>query len=173
MGALRYCHVESPIGRLLLAGDEVSLRFLSFPGGHKAFGPKPGWREGEVAPFAAARAQLAAYFAGELRRFDLPLVFKGTPFQTAVWSYLPRIGFGETKSYGEIARDLGAPGASRAVGAANGANPLPIFLPCHRVIGASGALTGFGGGLPTKRFLLAHEGALPTAGPEQPDLFGG
>lgn len=157
--ALRYCHVESPVGLLLLAGDDAALRFLSFPSGHRAFGPKPGWRAAEAAPFAPARAQLAAYFAGRLARFDLPLALGGTPFQNEVWRYLPRIGFGETRGYGEIARALGRPGASRAVGAANGANPLPIILPCHRVIGASGALTGFGGGLPVKRFLLALEGA--------------
>lgn len=165
---LCYAYLESPVGRLLVAGDDAALWFLSFPSGHKAFGPRPGWRPSE-APFGRVREQLAAYFGGELRGFDLPLRVGGTAFQSSVWTYLPSIGFGETRTYGRIARDLGAPKSSRAVGAANGANPIPIILPCHRVLGSTGALTGFGGGLPTKRYLLAHEARI--SGADTPDLF--
>lgn len=111
--------------------------------------PTTIWRE--------ARAQLTAYFAGELIEFDLPLAPQGTEFQKQVWLALRRIPFGATTTYGEIARALGDAGAVRAVGAANGRNPLPIIVPCHRVIGANGSLTGFGGGLPVKRWLLDHE----------------
>lgn len=159
---LACCSYDSPVGPLLLAGDADSLHFLSFPGGPKAFGRQPSWTE-DAAPFREAKAQLAAYFAGELRAFDLPLTLHGTAFQQRVWRALAEIPFGETQSYGELARRLGLPRASRAVGAANGANPLPIVLPCHRVIGANGSLTGFGGGLETKRFLLRLEGALAPA----------
>ena len=105
-------------------------------------------------------AQLRAYFAGELTRFDLPLHLGGTAFQNTVWTALVDIPVGETVSYGELACRIGRPTASRAVGAANGANPLPIVLPCHRVVGADGSLTGFGGGIETKRTLLAHERRL-------------
>lgn len=166
--SLSYTHIDSPVGRLLLAGDETALHYLSFPGGHKAFGPRPDWRP-DGSPFREVRRQLDAYFTGELRDFDLPLHLTGTPFQIRVWNRLADIPFGETWTYGRIAADLGDPGASRAVGAANGNNPIPIILPCHRVIGASGALTGFGGGLPTKEWLLKHEGVLP--GGAQLSLF--
>jgi O-6-methylguanine DNA methyltransferase len=105
-------------------------------------------------------AQLGAYFRGERRSFDLPLSMAGTPFQQRVWQALRDIPFGETVSYGEVARRIGAPDAFRAVGAANGQNPVPIIVPCHRVIGASGALTGFGGGIERKRWLLDHERAV-------------
>lgn len=155
---LRYTYVDSPVGRLLLAGDAAALHFLSFPGGHKAFGPKPGWRR-EDGAFVEAKRQLAAYFAGDLKAFDLPLAFTGTAFQKQVWHALLEIPYGETRSYGWLAATIGRPSASRAVGAANGANPLPVIVPCHRVIGASGALTGFGGGLDTKEHLLNLEGA--------------
>jgi len=101
--------------------------------------------------------QLTAYFAGDLREFDLPLVMKGTPFQIRAWTALQQIPYGETRSYAEQARVIGAPDAVRAVGAANGRNPIPIVVPCHRVIGSNGKLTGFGGGLPLKRWLLDHE----------------
>jgi methylated-DNA-[protein]-cysteine S-methyltransferase len=156
--ALQFTYYESPVGRLLLAGDDVVLHYLSFPGGHKAFGPKPGWLRAD-APFAAAKDQLAAYFAGDLTAFDLPLVFTGTAFQKKVWQALQRVPYGETRSYGWLAAKIGRPSASRAVGAANGANPLPVIVPCHRVIGAAGALTGFGGGIETKKHLLDLEGA--------------
>jgi len=117
----------------------------------------------EPARCAAVARQLAEYFAGRRREFALTLDPPGTPFQRDVWGELARIPYGATVSYGELARRVGRPAASRAVGAANGANPIPIVLPCHRVIGANGSLTGYGGGLPIKRALLALEGALPEA----------
>lgn len=113
------------------------------------------------AALAEPLAQLAAYFAGELREFDLSLDVRGTPFQRAVWAAVARVPYGATCAYGDIARAIGQPAAVRAVGLANGANPLPIVIPCHRVIGANGALTGYGGGLPTKRALLALECGQP------------
>ena len=115
----------------------------------------------------AAEAQLGEYFAGRRRRFELPLAPQGTPFQRQVWQALAGIPYGATVSYAQLARQIGNPAGLRAVGAANGRNPLPIVLPCHRVIGADGELTGFGGGLPVKQFLLQLEGALP----EQSGLF--
>jgi len=151
-----YSHTDSPIGRLLLAGDEVGIRLISFPTGSRARSAEAGWRE-DAAPFAETVRQLRAYFAGELQEFDLPLAPQGTPFQLSVWQALRRIPYGETVSYGAIAEAVGRPSASRAVGAANGANPLPIVVPCHRVIGSTGKLTGFGGGLDTKAALLALE----------------
>jgi len=159
MNGLRYTHVESPVGDLLVAGTEEALHFLSFPTGHKAFRPRPEWRRDD-APFQEVRRQLDAYFAGDLRRFELALHLSGTEFQNSVWRSLADIPFGQTRSYGQIGRSVGRPKASRAVGAANGSNPLPIILPCHRVIGAGGSLTGFGGGLAVKAFLLRHEGVL-------------
>lgn len=155
---LSYSYLDTPIGRLLLAGDDTSLHFLSFPGGHKAFGPDPAWTRCD-APFGEVKSQLLAYFAHRLTGFDLPLTLHGTAFQKRVWTRLRTIPFGETSTYGALARGLDAPNASRAVGTANGANPLPIIIPCHRVIGANGALTGFGGGVETKQFLLELEGA--------------
>ncbi len=149
--------MATPIGRLLLAGTEEALHYLSFPSGHKAFGPKQGWHRSET-PFGEAKRQLAEYFAGERRSFDLPLVLTGTAFQKRVWNTLRSIPFGETRSYGWLAAEIDRPTASRAVGAANGANPIPVIVPCHRVIGSNGALTGFGGGIETKQFLLGHEG---------------
>lgn len=155
---LSYSYLDTPIGRLLLAGDDASLHFLSFPGGHKAFGPDPVWTRSD-APFAEVKSQLLAYFAHRRADFDIPLTLHGTAFQKRVWTQLRTIPFGETRTYGALARRLNAPKASRAVGTANGANPLPIIIPCHRVIGANGALTGFGGGVETKQFLLELEGA--------------
>lgn len=163
---LRYRHHETPVGQLLLAGDGVALRFISFPAGGKAFGPRPDWIRDDAA-FEAATAQLDAYFAGARTAFDLPFVLGGTPFRERVWRALAEIPYGETRSYGWLAARLGAPGASRAVGSANGANPLPILLPCHRVIGATGALTGFGGGIETKRFLLDLEAKNAPRPPAQ------
>ena len=159
MTELCYTYIESPVGSLLIAGTDEALHFLSFPAGHKAFGPQPDWHRTD-APFHEVRRQLDAYFAVDLREFDLPRYFGGTAFQNSVWRYLKGIPFGETRSYGQIAADVGRPAASRAVGAANGSNPIPIILPCHRVIGQKGSLTGFGGGLPVKEFLLRHEGVL-------------
>ncbi|MGB0694781.1 MAG: methylated-DNA--[protein]-cysteine S-methyltransferase [Rhodospirillaceae bacterium] len=168
--ALTYDHMDSPVGRLLLAGDGTALHYLSFPGGHKAFGPDPAWTQSSES-FPEVKRQLAAYFAGELARFDLPLVLNGTAFQQRVWKTLATIPFGETRSYGWLAMEIGSPKASRAVGAANGNNPLPIILPCHRVIGANSSLTGFGGGLPTKQFLLTLEGAFESQPAAQMSLF--
>ena len=168
MTALFYTTVESPVGDLLVAGDGNRLHYISFPTGHKAFGPPVDWRRDD-APFTEARRQLDAYFAGELKTFDLAYHLSGSGFQNRVWEYLATIRYGETTTYGTIAKALGDPNASRAVGTANGNNPLPILLPCHRVIGANGALTGFGGGLPTKKFLLTLENALEE--PPQADLF--
>ncbi|WP_288943345.1 methylated-DNA--[protein]-cysteine S-methyltransferase [uncultured Roseovarius sp.] len=156
---LCYTYIPSPVGALLVAGTDEALHFLSFPTGHKAFGPRDGWQQAE-GPFHEVRRQLDAYFAGDLKRFDLPLHLGGTAFQNGVWRYLADIPFGETRTYGQIAAHLGRAKASRAIGAANGNNPLPVILPCHRVIGANGTLTGFGGGITVKEFLLRYEGVL-------------
>ncbi|MBI1897829.1 MAG: methylated-DNA--[protein]-cysteine S-methyltransferase [Acidobacteria bacterium] len=153
-----YTHLESPLGRLLLAGDELGLRLIGFTAGRHASEPVEAWRE-DAAQFAEAARQLAAYFGGELREFQLPLAPEGTAFQLRVWRELQRIPYGETISYGELARRMGNSKASRAVGLANGANPLPIVIPCHRVIGGDGTLTGYGGGLEIKRKLLELERA--------------
>ncbi|WP_026790531.1 methylated-DNA--[protein]-cysteine S-methyltransferase [Pleomorphomonas oryzae] len=164
-----YTYLETPIGPLLLAGDGTRLSKVGFPTGKGRVAPHDDWRRADDR-FVEARTQLSAYFAGELRTFDLELMPVGSPFQLAVWRALKAIPYGATMSYGELANRIGHPSASRAVGAANGANPIPIIVPCHRVIGASGALTGFGGGIDTKRWLLAHEkGAAP--GDLQGSLF--
>ena len=152
-----YCtHLDSPIGPLLLAGDAAGLRLINFPSGSRAREPQADWHE-DRRPFGPAIEQLDAYFAGELTGFDLALAPDGTDFQLAVWQALREIPYGETRSYGELAKAVGRPKASRAVGAANGSNPLPIVVPCHRVIGSNGRLTGFGGGLETKAALLDLE----------------
>ncbi len=154
---MMYWHqIESPIGKLLLAGDGERLRLIHFQSGPRTRKPASDWIS-DPAPFAGAMTQLAEYFTGRRKRFDLPLAPQGTEFQRAVWQALARIPYGETLTYGELARRIGRPSASRAVGLANGANPLPIVVPCHRVIGADGSLTGFGGGLDIKRKLLALE----------------
>jgi methylated-DNA-[protein]-cysteine S-methyltransferase len=154
-----YWHeIDSPVGRLLLAGDREGLIQVGFQSGPRPLRPADGWIA-DAAPFRAAITQLNEYFAGERRRFDLPLAPRGTEFQRRVWRALTEIPYGKTTSYGDLARRIGKPSASRAVGLANGANPLPIIVPCHRVIGADGSLTGFGGGLPIKRKLLAIESA--------------
>lgn len=153
---LFYAHLDSPIGPLLVAGDDERLHLISFPSGSRACDPESGWRRDD-GHFPETFRQLRAYFDGDLTTFDLPLSFGGTDFQNRVWKTLCSIPFGETISYGELARRIGKPTASRAVGAANGANPLPIVVPCHRVIGSDRSLTGFGGGIETKRFLLEHE----------------
>jgi methylated-DNA-[protein]-cysteine S-methyltransferase len=156
---MMYWHqIESPVGKLLLAGDGMRLKLIHFQSGRHAHTPQADWIR-DPAPFASAATQLGEYFAGRRRAFDLKLAPRGTEFQHLVWAALTRIPYGETLSYGELARRIGKPQASRAVGLANGANPLPIVVPCHRVIGADGSLTGFGGGLDTKRTLLALERA--------------
>ncbi len=161
---LHCLRMDSPIGMLTLVGDDDAVVRIDFPPPHGT-SRDPAWREGETAPLTLARTQLAEYFIGTRRTFDLPLAPRGTPFQRAVWEALAEIPFGTTWSYRVLAARIGNPAAVRAVGGANGRNPLPIVLPCHRVIGADGTLTGFGGGLPTKAFLLRHERA-PVA-PEQ------
>lgn len=166
MPGLLALRMPSPVGTLTLVADATCLREIHFPKErHPSKRPLP--HEGENAVLRETRRQLDAYFGGGLQAFDLPLDPHGTDFQREVWAMLARIPYGATWSYGELARRIGKPDAVRAVGAANGRNPIPIILPCHRVIGADGALTGFGGGLPTKQFLLQLEGALP---PEN-DLF--
>jgi methylated-DNA-[protein]-cysteine S-methyltransferase len=154
--SLYYTYVSSPAGRLLLAGDSEHLCRLEFAQGLKPRAPAEAWRE-DPAPFRDAKRQLEEYFAGARREFDLTLRPVGTSFQISVWSELRRIPYGETISYGELARRIGNPKASRAVGLANGSNPIAIVIPCHRVIGASGKLTGFGGGLDIKQRLLDLE----------------
>jgi methylated-DNA-[protein]-cysteine S-methyltransferase len=156
MNTVYYTHYRSPVGALLLAGNTVGLQLLSFQTGPKARQPENGWERNHTV-FHSAVEQLDAYFAGALQDFSLALSPAGTPFQLRVWQELQRIPYGETISYGELAGRIGNPAASRAVGLANGANPIAIIVPCHRVIGASGKLTGFGGGLDIKRRLLDHE----------------
>ena len=151
-----FTYMDSPIGSLLLAGDGKNLHTLGFPGGKMRRRHESGWVE-DAAPFVRVITQLRAYFAGELKQFDLPLAPVGTEFQRKVWSALQGIPFGETRSYGELAREVGNGKASRAVGAANGRNPIPVIIPCHRVVGSDGGLTGFGGGLETKQHLLKLE----------------
>lgn len=153
---ISYALVESPIGPLSLAADESGLRQINFAKNGLPAKPDSEWRENPSA-FRETIRQLRAYFAGELEQFDLPLAPEGTSFQQKVWDELCRIPYGETISYGELARRIGNPNAGRAVGLANGSNPIPIVIPCHRVIGANGKLTGYGGGLAIKETLLALE----------------
>ena len=150
--------MASPIGDLTLVATDAALVAIRFPGEDDARARVPAPALTPDHPvLRAAERQLGEYFAGDRRVFDLPLAPTGTAFRLTVWQALLDIPFGETRSYLDIARTLGQPTATRAVGSANGRNPLPIVIPCHRVIGANGRLTGFGGGLPTKRFLLDHE----------------
>ena len=155
---------DSPIGELLLLGDGEALHGLYMQGGRKPVKIRPEWERRDDA-FAVARGQLDEYFGGSRTAFDLPLVLHGDAFQARVWAELQRIPYGETVSYGQVARAIGAPDAARAVGLANGQNPIAVVIPCHRVIGADGSLTGYGGGLERKRLLLELEqGVLPLAG---------
>ena len=163
---VRYDELDSPIGPLLVAADDAGLRRIHFQSGRRALRPDPAWRR-DASPFRDLARQLAEYFARERRAFDLRLAPEGTPFQLETWRALVAIPYGTTLSYAELARRIGRPAAVRAVGAANGANPLPIVVPCHRVIGKNGSLTGFGGGLPAKRALLELEGAPCVAPPGQ------
>jgi len=151
-----YCYFDTPIGELLLAGEADALSMIGFPKGAMRRDPEADWIYNE-APFEIVRRQLGEYFRGERKDFDLPLSLSGTEFQVAVLEALQRIPYGETTSYGAVAKLIGRPKAVRAVGAANGRNPIPIIVPCHRVIGSSGDLTGFGGGLDTKAALLRLE----------------
>ena len=172
MGELIHSWMDTPVGVLLLVAGDEALRAISFErNGEPAPAPPDSVRRD--GSFARAGEQLMAYFARQLRQFNLPLDPRGTRFQTRVWQELQSIPYGQTRSYGEIARAIGRPDAMRAVGAANGANPIPIVVPCHRVIGANGSLTGFGGGLPAKRFLLDLETRQATiiafSGSRRPD----
>ena len=162
---------RQPCGTAAGRGRRAGAAFPEFPHWSQGVRPRPDWRFSD-APFVEVRRQLDAYFSGDLRQFDLRLCLSGTDFQNSVWQYLSDIPFGETQTYGQLATALGRPKASRAVGAANGNNPLPIILPCHRVIGANGALTGFGGGLATKEYLLRHEGVYDHES-DQLNLFKG
>lgn len=156
MKQMYFTSMESPVGPLFLAGTDDALHFVSFAASRRAMRPRSGWKQSSN-PFIEADRQLRAYFARELRKFDLPLALDGSEFQLAVWQRLQSIPYGKTISYGELARDIGKPEAARAVGLANGQNPIPIVIPCHRVIGSDGSLTGFGGGLPLKEKLLRLE----------------
>jgi methylated-DNA-[protein]-cysteine S-methyltransferase len=156
---IHYDTMDSPLCELLLATDGHALTAVHMNGT-----PGTGWKRDRGALREPAE-QLEAYFAGELREFDLPLAPQGTPFQREVWSALREIPYGGTTSYGELAASVGRPHAARAVGAANGRNPIAVVIPCHRVIGASGALTGYGGGLGRKRLLLDLEAGRLTAYP--------
>jgi methylated-DNA-[protein]-cysteine S-methyltransferase len=161
-----YQDIDSPVGRLRLIASNDALVGIWFEHGRDAARGAAGLARGCNAIVERTRQQLGEYFAGARREFELPLEPRGTEFQRRVWQRLTRIGYGDTTSYGALARDLGNPKGSRAVGLANGSNPIPIVIPCHRVIGADGALTGFGGGLAIKARLLELERAAT-----QPRLF--
>jgi methylated-DNA-[protein]-cysteine S-methyltransferase len=148
---------DSPVGPLLLAGDRDALHVLSFGIGSRPRVIEPSWRRDPGGILKGVRQELGEYFAGRLKHFTTKLAFNGTPFQNSVWKELTRIPYGETISYLDLANRIKNPKAVRAVGMANGANPIAIIVPCHRVIGSNGSLTGFGGGLPTKRALLELE----------------
>ncbi|TGB03143.1 methylated-DNA--[protein]-cysteine S-methyltransferase [Streptomyces sp. MZ04] len=152
--------IDSPYGPLTLVSTDGTLSGL-YMTEQRHRPPEETFGDRDPAPFGEAISQLEAYFAGELTEFDLPLRLDGTPFQRTVWRQLQLIPYGETRTYGQLADALGKPNASRAVGLANGKNPIGVIVPCHRVIGAGGALTGYGGGLERKQRLLALEGATP------------
>ncbi len=156
MSTLLYTRCPSPIGELLLLGDADALHGLYMIEGRRPVRIDSAWQRDDEA-FTAVRAQLIEYFAGERTLFDLPLTMAGTPFQLRVWRELEKIPYGETISYGELARRVEQPSAARAVGLANGRNPISVIVPCHRVIGADGSLTGYGGGLERKETLLGLE----------------
>ncbi len=153
---IHYSHMASPLGPILIAGDAAGLRLIHFQNATTMQQPAPDWVE-DRQPLRKAIDQLDAYFAGTLQGFTLKLAPAGTPFQHSVWHALQDIPYGATTSYGTLAKQLGKPKASRAVGAANGRNPLAIVIPCHRVIGSTGKLTGYAGGLDLKEALLAFE----------------
>ena len=159
---LSYSTISSPVGRLTLVGDGEDLVGVYFDNAPIAATPPPGWVEDGRRLRPAAR-QLEEYFAGRRTRFDLPLAPRGTEFQRTVWNELLRIPFGETTTYGELARAIGKPAASRAVGGANHHNPISIIIPCHRVIGADGSMTGYGGHVSRKQLLLELEARVAPA----------
>ena len=170
---MNYCHVDSPVGKLLIACDEGAIRRIEFPRNGSPAAPQPGWHKSDNALLQEAARQLSEYFSGCRTVFTVPLIPEGTEFQRTVWRQLQEIPYGQTLSYGDLAKCVGNPKASRAVGAANGCNPIPIMIPCHRVIGSDGKLTGFGGGLPTKKALLTLEAHHKVAdnGPSQGSLL--
>jgi|SRR5215469_424068 len=153
---ISYAYLDTPVGVLLLGANADGLREIRFPKHGRQALPESDWQEAPTA-FREPIRQLRAYFAGELQEFAIPLAPEGTEFQHRVWTELAKIPYGETVSYGALAGRIGNPKASRAVGLANGSNPIPIIIPCHRVIGSNGKLTGYGGGLPLKEKLLALE----------------
>ncbi len=159
---LSYGLFDSPLGPICVAGDGGRVHLIGFSSERETKGPKADWTRDD-ALYAEPIRQLRAYFAGELTRFDLPLHFDGTAFQKRCWEELCSIPFGQTVTYGGLAAKIGRPTAFRAVGGANGANRLPIVVPCHRVIGSDQSLTGFGGGIEIKRFLLDHEARIASA----------
>jgi methylated-DNA-[protein]-cysteine S-methyltransferase len=154
-----FTQTDSPVGELMLVGDREALSGLHFVDGGRPAAAASGWRE-DPAAFAPVLEQLGEYFAGERTRFDLPLAPRGTDFQLSVWRELLDIPYGQTVSYGQLALRVGSPGAARAVGLANGSNPIALVVPCHRVIGANGTLTGYGGGMERKRWLLDLESGV-------------
>ncbi len=155
-GGVHYCVMNSPVGKLLLAGNQKGLSLVCFQDGAHPITPEPSWTYDEK-PLQKPMSQLKAYFAGRRKAFSLKLKPEGTSFQLRVWKRLHAIPYGRTLSYGQIAKAIGKPQASRAVGAANGQNPLSIVVPCHRVIGSTGRLVGYGGGLAIKETLLSLE----------------
>jgi methylated-DNA-[protein]-cysteine S-methyltransferase len=172
MPGFAYTYHPSPVGDLLIAGVGDTVHRIAFPVERSKRWPLLGWRRDDTA-FGEVRYQVDAYFAGTLLDFDMETHAEGSDFDLAVWRAMRDIPYGETISYGELARRIGAPhSASRAVGIACGANPLPLVVPCHRVIGADGSLTGFGGGLQTKAFLLALERRVRPLPGQQLALFG-
>jgi methylated-DNA-[protein]-cysteine S-methyltransferase len=159
---MKYTYMDSPLGPLLAVRDEVGVTGLYLPTGKDPVSVRPEWTRDNDA-FDDVRLQLSEYFAGTRQAFDLPLHAAGTEFQKRVWSALVDIPYGETTSYGKTAAAVGVPDAARAVGLANGQNPISIIVPCHRVVGADGSLTGYGGGLDAKRWLLSHEATYSGA----------
>lgn len=165
-----YCYHDSPVGQLFLAGTPDTLHIIEFSKNGMSGVPKDGWQKDERV-FSKPISQLNEYFCGERTEFSVELELAGTDFQRKVWEVLATIPFGTTLSYGEVARRIGQPTASRAVGMANNANPIPIIIPCHRVIGANRSMVGFGGGIDTKIKLLELEYKLSGSLRRQGDLF--
>jgi len=162
---MQYCEVDSPLGSILLSGHDGALSGLHFTGHRHSPEPSADWVL-DPTSFDDVRRQVEEYFDGRRRMFDVPLAMEGSPFELTVWSALLDIPYGETASYGQIAQRIGRPGAARAVGAANGRNPVSIIVPCHRVIGSDASLTGYGWGVERKAWLLDHERgvhSLPVA----------
>ena len=162
-----WTRVPSPVGDLILVAEDGALREIAFTAGTRPEGP-PGDAVEDPRPLEQVAKQLREDFAGGRREFDVPLAPQGTPFQRRVWDALLAVRYGQTATYADVARAIGHPKAVRAVGLANGRNPIPIIIPCHRIIGSDGSLTGYGGGLAIKRRLLELEGVLPA---ETRDLF--